>query len=172
VVSDNAGDVLTAITAGSQGVYSTIPSTMPTFRPSSVPTIIVPSLSLTPSARPTYKPSAAPSARPTTARPSTTLRPTVSQDLVWNQLPSSALVNSTSHFTGVASDSTGQHLALINKNDFLISSDFGIALCMFQWLSLIMTSKLQAPAGFVQIRPHTILISTISLKVTTGLPWR
>jgi hypothetical protein len=159
VVSDNAGDVLTAITADSQGVYSTVnissmhyptvaPAT-PTFRPSPVPTIKVPSLSLTPSAGPTCKPSAVPSigpsAHPTTVRPSTTLRPTahptftatipptyvvtlsptVDQDLVWNQLPSSALVNSTSHFTGVASDSTGQHLALINKNDYLISSDFG-----------------------------------------------
>jgi hypothetical protein len=36
VVSDNAGDVLTAITAGSQGVYSTFAT--PTFRPSPVPT--------------------------------------------------------------------------------------------------------------------------------------
>ncbi len=38
VVSDNAGDVLTAITAGSQGVYSTFAPATPTFRPSQVPT--------------------------------------------------------------------------------------------------------------------------------------
>ncbi len=63
VVSDNAGDVLTAITAGSQGVYSTVtnvtsmqyptiaPST-PTFRPSPVPTTKAPILSSSPPSAP------------------------------------------------------------------------------------------------------------------------
>eukprot|EP01034_Spumella_vulgaris_P025804 gene25804-32297_t len=104
----------------------TVPSSMiPSFVPSNNPSIVSTPV-VVPSAVPTVVPSPT-SATPSTVTPSMpTAAPSLDlQTLQWSQIEYSTLITSTSQFSGVGFDSSGQHMVLAAPSGTLITSNYG-----------------------------------------------